>query len=148
MTALWALSSILLCFAAFESGRNPAPESALPANGWTILFLGASLLALPLALCLPMATIGGWRYLRATTLADWRWQAAWFGSAAAGYAVEALLILSAVNEIFPAGLNLPRRGDPGPVELIAAFVVAGAAMIVVLAVAASASRPGRAGLAR
>jgi hypothetical protein len=81
------------------------------------------------------------RALRGTGLDGWQWPTAWWGSVAAAIFVEGWFIWSAISESdFPLGIRLPGPGDLGPTELLAAFVVAGAAMITVLVIARSANR--------
>src|SRR6185437_2130047 len=82
-----------------------------------------------------LAARSGWRYLRRRPLSR-RWQVAWLGFAAAGFGIQLLLIWSAVSDCSrPRGCQLPPRGDLRPLELLAGFAAAGAAMIVTLALA-------------
>lgn len=138
---LWASSRVVLLFAVYENAVHPFECSALCASNFTFLVLGATLLALPASLCLPIAALTGWRYVRGTVSVGWRWPTAWWSATAAAILTELWLIWSAVNEVrLPTGIGLPRAGDRGPLELLAAFVVAAAAMVAVLVSASHASR--------
>jgi len=47
IAGLWSICGALLCFAGYESAVHPAAEGPLPFNNWTLLLMGATLLALP-----------------------------------------------------------------------------------------------------
>ena len=147
---LWASSRIVLCFAVYESAIHPPDDGALPANNWTFFMLGAVLLALPMSLCLPIGVIVSWGYMRKIGTASWQWLWTWGCAAGLAVLVESWLIRSAVREWwnFPHAIGPPGPGDLGPLELLGAFAIAAAAMMIVLMIASRLSSQVPARLAR
>ncbi len=133
---LWAFSGAFLCFAVVEDAQRPAAYAALWFSSGDLLLLGTAWLAAMTSLGPAIATITGWRYLRGTGLAGWQWPAAWFATAAAGIGVEVMLVWSITGDVrLPAGNGLAGGRGPAPLELLAAFLAAGAAMIAILVIA-------------
>jgi hypothetical protein len=144
ITASWALTGALFCVATYGVSLappvNPGNSGPLswPASSWVPVFVLAGLGSLALAPGPAVALITGLSWLRRVELTGWRWQVGWAGSSAAALAVEVLLLRAVIITFSYRGSAL-RQPNWGPPALAAAFVAAGAAIIVTLAIAARAS---------
>jgi hypothetical protein len=135
----WGLTGALTCLAALGSSMAPQPPPGsagpLPASWWYLVMILAGLSWLPFAVTWPpLMVIAGLARLR-TGQTRWRWSAGWAATAASGVAVEALFIHGAL-----ASGGSSSGTHWGLLEMAAAFVAAGLAMIAVAARAAADAR--------
>jgi hypothetical protein len=135
LIALWAASCAFFCFASFEAVQHPADGGPLPFNNWTFVSGFATLVVVPTPIWAILVAGFGWWFVWSRTLGH-GWRTAWLVLAAIGIGLQSLLMWSAYRDCsFGVGCN-PHHGNARPLQLLAGFAIAGAAMVVVLVLAA------------
>ena len=126
---VWTLFGAASSFAVYDSSTFAFTPMAEWASSWTMTFASASWLTAPIMACPALAAMLGWRYLRGLGPVGRRWRAAWFSVAIVGLTIGPLLIWSAKSyQFLQAGIDAP-----SPLWLLTGFLLAGTAMITMLA---------------
>jgi hypothetical protein len=137
MTVAWAVADAFLSYSEIGGTLHPAPYAALWFNNWTLLVMGALLLAIPAAVLPVVVMSTGWRFLRRSGLASRGWKLTWFGLTGAGVGAELLLIAATPDELH----GLPASTSQYSLALLALILASATATITVMAVALAVTRP-------